>query len=113
LKQDISLLTIKLDSLQKQCNEADVLAEAKKHLNSAVMTIKVSRVSHSSTSDFALTKWGSPNANSEKQRKRSLLNVNNKQNNTIIICDKSVYISSTAQSLKCMKHCMHRGNCLR
>jgi len=77
LKQDISLLTMKLDSLQKQCNEANVLAEAKKHLNSAIMTIEASRVCHSSTSDFAVTKMCSPNANSEKQRKRSSLNVNN------------------------------------
>ena len=74
LKQDISLLMMKLDSLQKQCNEANALAEAKKHLNNinAVMTTETSRVCHLSSehkSDFALTKRCSPNANSEKQRK--------------------------------------------
>lgn len=40
-KQDISLLILKLDSLQKQCDQADVLAEAKKHVNSTVMAVEV------------------------------------------------------------------------
>ena len=58
LQQGIRLLTMKLDSLQKQCNEADVL---KKHLNkiNAVITAETSGVCHLSSehkSDFALTK---------------------------------------------------------
>ena len=67
VQQDISSILVNIDTLQKQCHQVEVLTEVRKHLSSALLTVKASRVE--CVHDIPIRKRCSPNANNEKQRR--------------------------------------------
>ena len=82
LREDIRLLILKLDSLQKQCDCADTLSNARKHINNAIITLECSLTNNLSaecTPSLPVMKRCSPNANSEKQRKRCSPSMHNEK----------------------------------
>ena len=105
MQEEISSMLLQLNSLQKQCDEIEVLSEVQKHINSALMTVQASLASHSNseyTCDIPIKKRCFPNANNEKPQKHFYLTRRNrkkmqtgckKQTNEEILSSKQVLSS--------------------